>query len=78
MHTPGICRGARMIRIAGPNPPRNLKGGFKCDLSLPWPRKRHDGVRCYGNHVNGRCYPYDFSREPSVQQSSLAPKKGED
>ena len=61
-----------MTRIAGPNPPRNPKGGFKCGLNgLPWPRKRHDGVRCYGEHTEERCIPIDQSQFPSVRQSKL-------
>ena len=49
--------------------PRNLKGGFKI-APYAVKRKRHEGVRCYGDHVGSKCYPYNFGQHPSMPQAA--------
>ena len=49
---------------------KNAAGGFKVQLPAV-KRIRHEGVRCYGSHLGKKCWPYDFSREPKVRQSTL-------
>lgn len=56
--------------------PRNLKGGYKV-TTLPLRRKRHDGVRCYGDHRGQQCYPYRFSMHPPTAQSRFMPERPE-
>ena len=47
----------------------NIRGGLR--VQLPSMKKvRHDGVRCYGEHMGKRCWPYGFSVHPPVPQSS--------
>ncbi|KKN01736.1 hypothetical protein LCGC14_1124620 [marine sediment metagenome] len=50
--------------------PRNAQGGYKV-ISLPLRRKRHAGVRCYGDHQGSKCTPYDFSVHPPLPRAKL-------
>ena len=52
--------------------PRNARGGYKV-VAPPLRRKRHDGIRCYGEHVGSKCYPYDFSVHPAIPQAVFIP-----
>ena len=52
------------------NWPRNARGGYKV-VAPPLRRKRHNGIRCYGEHVGSKCYPYDFSIHPPIPQAHL-------
>ncbi len=59
---------------ARPSWPRNALGGFKV-VTRPILKSRHDGVRCYGEHRGGQCFPYDFSKEPPVPQAVLVRRR---
>ena len=50
--------------------PKNTKGGFKVS-PYPIKRTRHEGVRCYGEHIGKKCYKYDFSRNPAYPWSTF-------
>lgn len=44
--------------------PKNAKGGFKVS-PYPIKRTRHEGVRCYGEHIGSKCFPYTPAPLPS-------------
>ena len=52
------------------NWPRNARGGYKV-VAPPLRRKRHNGIRCYGEHVGSKCYPYDFYIHAPIPQAHL-------